>query len=295
MVYSNLGFEDEDAAALGFPDVWTVAFTATASSVAGYDDESDPLAGPDTREDFEGGWDTNASYTFAYADPIDLGELEAAIYDTALPDLESIEDFEEGWSTNQNYLFELSSVGAASYDTTIPEDFEDFEDEWSNNETYFFDWGDVEAGPGTEAASFDTTPQDFEDLEEEWDSNEFYDFTMAATITAVYDGMSPENFEDFEEVIPEFIFTVTTATNQIMKVGHGLSNDQHVSFRNEGGRLPDGLSPRVLYFVISASADNFRISQTLGGSTVTINDDGIGTHFAIPDQTLFWTSDVGPL
>lgn len=624
MAFANLGFEDEDAAALGFPDVWTVSFVNAASSVAGYDDESDPLAGADTREDFEGGWSTNASYTFFYADPIDLGELSAAIYDTALPLIESVEDFEEGWSTNQAYLFTFPSGAPASYDafaymfgtatgpfdltgggqvsilttdlgnsvssdavaaaaalasgsgavysfgagegkreiritvdafapflvdldgvgatqtlvrnainaasntaigsdvcvinaaeldffgqlvgtdgdvtlenvdggrrisalnepvvlsngdtfdvavdggspqtiTFVTADFvsigaatnaeiafvinrdltggksfvinvgvdrvavetegltgsgdqssieitggsvtpayfallktrspiqklghisgpnpgtgnvgdesnvflselvaiingtaalqaialnadiqpnptdlvirlssgtpttgfvqgesdgmglgyptliqfgptglgpdleEDFEDGWSNNGTYFFTWTDVENGPGTEAASFDTgTPEDVEDFEEEWDSNESYDFTMGATTAALYDS-GAEAVEDFEEVILEFTFTVIPAppnADTIVRTAHGVTDGENVTFRNEGGILPAGIASGFPYFVIAATADTFQISQTSGGTLVDIIDNGLGTQIAIPDRTLFWTSDLGPL
>ncbi len=628
MAFVNLGFEDEDAASLGFPDIWTVAFVNAASSVAGYDDESAAAAGADTREDFEGGWSTNASYTFFYADPIDLGELDPAIYDSALPQVESVEDFEEGWSTNQAYLFTFPSGAPAQYaafaylfgTTTGPYDLtgagqtlsltteaggptssdavaaaaalasgsggaygfslgapdgcprrirviidgqtgdpvdvelngigsgqvivrnvingesdpilghdvvvingpeldffgqlvgtdgdvtltnldfacrfsilnepislsngdtlevsvdggstqtitfltadfvdianatnaeiaavidrdlvggtsvvinvgvdrvtvetengngngdassieiiggtvtpalwtlgktrspiqklghfsgahpgtgnvgdetavilaelvaivngtaglqginvisdiqpnptnlvirlssttpttgtmqanasalattlglttgvpvgptgttaeseDDFEDGWSNNETYFFTWTDVENGPGTEAASFDTgSPEDVEDFEEEWDSNESYDFTMGATTAALYDA-GAEAFEDFEDVILEASVTVVPGTDRVVRTAHGLSTGERVSFRNEGGTLPAGLNTGFLYFVIGATANDFQVSQTSGGSAVDITDNGVGTHFAIADQTLFWTSDLGPL
>ncbi len=622
MAFANLGFEDEDAAALGFPDIWTVAIVNTASSVAGYDDESDAAAGADTREDFEGGWSTNASYTFAYAEPIDLSELSAAIYDTALPQIESVEDFEEGWSTNQSYLFVFGSIVAAQYaafaylfgTTTGPYDLtgvgqvldltteagsassdavaalaaltagsgafynfglgegtriiritvdafspftvdldgatlqttvrnlinvasntaigsdvvvingaeldffgqlngtdgditlenvdggrrrslfggpfglvngdtldvavdggspqtitfltadfisigaatnaevvavidrdlvggksfiinvptpfvaietenltgtgdassieitggsitpgifalgktrspiqklghssgphpgtgnvgnegavllselvaiingsaaltaifaaadiqpnptnlvirlssttpttgtmqadasalattlglttgvpvgptgttaepeDDFEDGWLNNEDYFFDLDDVIAGPGIEAASFDVgTPQDFEDFEEEWDSNESFDFTLGAATAALYDGTASEAFEDFEEVILEGSVTVLPAADLVVRTSHGLTGGQRVSFRNEGGTLPAGLNTGFLYFVANATANEFEVTQVSGGASVDITDNGVGTHFMIPDQTLFWTSDLGAL
>ena len=621
MVFTNLGFEDPLAGIPGLPDVWTVTVSSIASSSAGYDDGSGSPV-PDVRELFEGGWSSNEDYLFAYADPIDLGELSAAIYDTALPDLESVEDFEEGWSTNQSYLFQFGSISAASYaafaylfgtttgpydltgagqvlsltteagsassdavaaaaalvagsgaaytfglgeakreiritvdafspfvvdldglstqatirnfiniasntaigsdvcvingaeldffgqlvgtdgdvtlenvdggrrvaalsgplllvngDTldvkvdggspqtvtfltadfvdianatdaeiaavidrdlvgaagvvvnipvaraaietedltgsgdassievtggsvtpavfalgktrspiqklghssgphpgtgnvgdetavllselvaiingsaaltaifatadiqpnptalvirlssttpttgtmqadasalattlglttgvpvgptgTVAEPEDDFEDGWSNNESYFFDWADVIAGPGVDAASFDVgTPQDFEDFEQEWDSNESYDFTMGATTAALYDGTASEAFEDFEEVILEFIVSISDPMNTIIKTAHGLLNNQNVSFRNENGTLPGGLSAGFLYFVINVTANDFQVSATLGGSFINLTDSSAGTHFAIPDQSLFWTSDIGPL
>ena len=178
--------------------------------------------------------------------------------------------------------------------TAEPED--DFEDGWSSNETYFFTWADVIAGPGVDAASFDSgTPQDFEDFEEEWDSNESFDFTMGATTAALYDGTASEAFEDFEEVIFEFVVSISDPMNTVIKTAHGLSNDQNVSFRNENGTLPGGLSAGFLYFVINVTANDFQVSATLGGSFINLTDSSAGTHFAIPDQSLFWTSDIGPL
>lgn len=623
MAFANLGFEDEDAAVLGFPDIWTVAFVTAASSSAGYDDESDAAAGADPIEDFAGGWSTNAIYTFAYADPPDLTEISGAIYDGTLPGPESVEDYEEGWTLNQNYIFVLGSAAPSQYSgfvylfgtTTGPYDLtgggqtlsltteagtavsdavtaaaalasgsgasyafatgegprriaftvdglgsfsveldaagttqneirdainlaaqaaisfdvavnnaaeldffgqlvgnaggvrvvnqdggrrvaaggphalingdtltvavdgggnqtvtfltadfvaigaatdaelaaviardvagatssvldpgagdrvvietenletgngdsssieviggsitpaiftlgltrspvqklghfagdhpgagnvgdesavlleelvaivsgtvaliaifaaadiqpnptllvvrvssttpttgtieadasslatvlglttgasvgptgfaaeleDDFESDWDSNQDYFFDLDDVIAGPGIETASFDVgTPEAVEDFEEEWDSNESYDFTMGAVIAALYDGGIPA-FEDFEEVLLEAPITVVVATNTVVRTAHGLSNGERVSFRNEDGALPSGLNTGFLYFVITATANDYQVAATSGGSAVVISDNGVGTHFMIGDQTLFWTSDLGAL
>jgi len=204
-----------------------------------------------------------------------------------LPDYESVEDFEEGWNNNQYYLFDGSTIAtAAQYDTT-PEDYEDFEEEWNSNENYLFDGSTI-----TTAASYDTTtPEDVEDFEEEWNDNENFLFDGSTiTTAAVYGTDPPQNFDDFNKVLGEFDFTVNTTTDRIVKAGHGVGNDETITFRNENGILPDGLlGPDVTYYVVNRTSNDFQVAQTMGGTPLSISDDGYGTHYAIPDPAVWWT------
>ncbi len=288
MAFDNLGFEDEDANATGFPDVWTVSLTANAAEAAGFDDgQTTPPDSPVPFEAYEGGWSTNETYTFAYADPPDLSEISPAIFDSALPSPQGVEDYEEGWSSNQNYLFALASIAAASFDVGTPEPVEDYEEEWSANESFSFVMG------STTAAVFDSgTPEPVEDYEEEWRSNESFDFTMGSTTAAVYDtgvGGGSQAVEDFEEVKGPQVITVVPGTDTVAAFAHGMANGQTVTFENEGGILPGGIQPGTNYFVISVSANDFQISTVSGGSAVDITDNGAGTHRVRPDVATFWT------
>lgn len=67
------------------------------------------------------------------------------------------------------------------------------------------------------------------------------------------------------------ITAVDTAADQMTLAGHGLSNGARVEF---GGTLPGGLSSSVLYYVVDASVDAFKVSTTIGGVSVDITSSG---------------------
>ncbi len=282
MAFDNTGFENEDATALGYPEDWTVAFVSTAFLQAAYDDGSAAEAGLRPGEAFEGGWDSNESFTFAYEVPLNPSEIIGAIYDFALT-AEGVEDFEEGWNSNESFLFSWSSAEEATYDSGTPELGEDFEEEWNSNESFSFSMG------STTAALYDTANENREDFEEEWNSNESFDFTMGSITAASYDsGGTPEAFEDFEEVSGPVNFTVNTGTDRVLINSHGLSNNQKVTVSNLGGELPSGLNENYEYFIINVTANDFQLATSSGGSAIDLTTTGVGTHTLTPDPTVFW-------
>lgn len=289
MPFDNPGFET-DGAFTGLPDGWTATPTATG--------ESKFLFSPspfEAFEAFEREWTSNETYTFAYADPIDLLEIFPAIFDSSLPDPEGVEDYEEGWSTNQNYLFVMASQVAAVFDSVDVETFE----VWPSPATPPFTWDDVIAGLGEDVAEFDVAADDFEDFEEEWNNNpyanEWADVTAGAAVFDTGVGGASESVEDFEEVNPLQTIVVTPATNVISRTGHGLSANQLVTFENEGGTLPGGIQPETVYYVLALSSVAFKISATLAGPEVDITDTGTGTHKVRPDVATFWTTQMATL
>lgn len=300
MAFLNRGFETEDSAELGFAEDWTTEFVFNGVAVAGYGDGSAAEAGDSPREAFEGGWDSNEDFLFAFQDPVDLSELFPAFYDDDLPSAnQAVEDFEDGWSSNEAFLFTFGSSEAAVYDSGTPEAVEDFEEEWDSNEAFLNDWAEVVSGPGVDTAMYDSgSPEGVEDFEEEWDSNESFLNDWAEVVsgpgvdTAMFDlgvGGTPQAVEDFEEVNAEFVFTAEVISDKILKTtSHGLTNGQKVTFRNEGGELPGGINVATEYFVIGATATSFQISATSGGTKIDITDVGTGTHFSIPDPGVFW-------
>jgi len=72
-------------------------------------------------------------------------------------------------------------------------------------------------------------------------------------------------------------FTTTNATNKIDAVAHGLSNGDAVILVTET-TLPAGYSENTVYYVVNKGTDDFEVSLTIGGSAVTISDDGSGNH-----------------
>ena len=82
-------------------------------------------------------------------------------------------------------------------------------------------------------------------------------------------------------------FTVDTATDELISVAHGLAVDAVVYF-NTSGTMPGGITADTKYFVISITADRFKISITKGGAAIDIISAGSGTHsiydgFLVPD------------
>jgi len=60
----------------------------------------------------------------------------------------------------------------------------------------------------------------------------------------------------------------------IESVGHGLVNTDRVVLIPVADALPAGLSESILYYVVSATADDFQVSLTSGGAAVAITADG---------------------
>ena len=79
---------------------------------------------------------------------------------------------------------------------------------------------------------------------------------------------------------------------------HGFSINQAVAF-STAGTLPSGLFSSTAYYIISDgfTADQFKISATLGGTAVSISDAGTGNMFVSicldPQVILSWSDDGG--
>ncbi|MFA5801529.1 MAG: hypothetical protein WC911_03540 [Thermoleophilia bacterium] len=74
--------------------------------------------------------------------------------------------------------------------------------------------------------------------------------------------------------------TVTFITALFACTAHGLTAGVAVEFTNSGGALPAGLNADQTYYVISdgLTVDAFKVSTTVGGSTITLTSAGTGTH-----------------
>lgn len=111
MAISNPSFEDEDPGAAGFAQFWTLTEVGSDGDAAQY---ATVMAGWPYAplENFRGGWNANELDIFAYADPPDVAELEASIYDAGA---EAWEDFEEGWN-NVPFFLAMGVTSPASFD-----------------------------------------------------------------------------------------------------------------------------------------------------------------------------------
>lgn len=82
--------------------------------------------------------------------------------------------------------------------------------------------------------------------------------------------------------------TVNPPSNIWTCPGHGLSAGDPIRFQNTGGVLPAGVSASTTYYVIGSglNSDQFRVSDTVGGSTIIVSDTGTGTQKALSPADL---------
>lgn len=73
--------------------------------------------------------------------------------------------------------------------------------------------------------------------------------------------------------------TVDPATDLFSSTSHGFVAGDRLTAQVDGGTLPGGLSTTVTYVVIASglTANAFRVSTTLGGSTIDVTSAGTGT------------------
>lgn len=73
--------------------------------------------------------------------------------------------------------------------------------------------------------------------------------------------------------------TVDPSTDLFTSTSHGFVVGDRLTVQVDGGTLPGGLSTTVTYFVIASglTANAFRLSTTLGGSTIDVTSAGTGT------------------
>lgn len=75
-------------------------------------------------------------------------------------------------------------------------------------------------------------------------------------------------------------FTATDVGNVVAKTAHGLTNGTAIRFASLSATC--GLDPTITYFVISATANDFQVSLTVGGTFVEITANATATLFASP-------------
>jgi hypothetical protein len=69
--------------------------------------------------------------------------------------------------------------------------------------------------------------------------------------------------------------TFTDAGDLVNLTAHGLSNGDEVSFSVI--TTTTGIVINTIYFVVNATADNFQLASTLGGSALPLTTNGSGT------------------
>lgn len=84
------------------------------------------------------------------------------------------------------------------------------------------------------------------------------------------------------------VTSFNTTTERVVKIAHGLSDGDLITFSTTGA-LPGGLSRGYNYYVVNKTADDFQVSQTLGGAAINLTTGASGTWnvgVAIASKTL---------
>lgn len=91
------------------------------------------------------------------------------------------------------------------------------------------------------------------------------------------------------------VSSVNTADNILTVDGHGLEDDDEVTFRAEaGGSLPGGLSDGTTYYVISLTDATFKVAASAGGSAVNITSVGSNVIMVAPipfESAISWATN----
>lgn len=79
---------------------------------------------------------------------------------------------------------------------------------------------------------------------------------------------------------------VTFSTGTFTYTEHGFVNGDIVVLTTSG-TVPTGLTSGNTYYIVSGAANTFKVSATLGGSAVTISDNGTGNQIFTKDSTTY--------
>jgi len=99
---------------------------------------------------------------------------------------------------------------------------------------------------------------------------------------------------DASDIVDETFLpaVVNTGTNEIT-IAQSFAMDDIVRFTNVGGALPTGISAGVDHYVIQAGT-TIQLSTSLGGLSITISDQGTGTHTILRQNTGRFSLELAP-
>lgn len=292
MTISNGSFETQATGGpTGAADAWTASEVFTAEAYAEF--AGDP-SDVDTsgQETFDAGWYPpldqvfEADFSAGY-----FTDIDPAFFDGGT---KTFEEFEHLWGTT---LFASSGLQVASFDVGAAagsQGFEDFEDSWPVLDDVFIPAFGIFGIPGSAItfAQFDAgVPGGFEDFEEEWGS---FDLTLPGAVLVFFtEALSLIQAERFEVVRFDLeSVTVNPSTDLVLKTAHSLILGEPVTFRNESGRLPDGLQSSTQYLVFNVNANDLQVRATAPGSAIDIVDSGFGAHFIVHSPARYWIEEL---
>lgn len=287
MTVSNGSYETQAIGGpIGAADKWTPTEVFTAEEYAEF---ADNPGGPDTsgQESFEVGWFPPFAQTFV----ADLSgglfvDIQPAFFDGGT---QVDEDFENLWG---DVILLAPGLQDAQFLPDLGD--EDFEKAWDAPTDLFIPFFGIFGVPnsGLTFATFDGAPESFEDFEEEWGTI----ITSLPAPTLSFFTIGPASlfqYESFEAVRLDLDnVTVTPGTDRVNRTAHLLVLAYPITFRNESGRLPDGILPATQYLVFNETANDLQIRDVPGGTAVDILDNGFGSHFIRHDPASWWIDEV---
>lgn len=239
-------------------------------------------------EGFEGGWGANEGYLFQLAVP---ASAEFAVFPSADPGGAPWEGFDR-WAVP--YLFELGGA-AASVAWQGPDPSEErFEGGWGNDA-----WADALVAPVGVVWGAGVT----DDAEEVFDAfgwgEPAYQTTLGASAGATWAGDLADAVETFERVVDDVEYAAEPGTDKLLATGHPLVLDVRVSPLNVGGvpgdDFPDPLKKQLFYYVVSPTANDFKLSLAPGGAAENITTEGTGQQLVRADGRRYWNGpDINP-
>lgn len=239
--------------------------------------------------DFEGGWGIDGYLFHTYNTAHELG----AVWNDGSTVLRPAETFEAGWlftvpgpsgpvtKSNNPFLVHLAAEQLYVASDGSGNSFENFEN--ANNgwfsPAFTFNIGSkvpmsVQGGAG------------FEGFEANWSNNAFSYHITTSVVGTFVDGAA-QNFENFEAVRRDRVFTAAAASVTLTSTAHGYSLNDAVTVSSTFA-LPTGLKPNVRYFVNNPTANTFELAATLGGPSITMSDAGVQVHTLRGDPAFFW-------
>jgi hypothetical protein len=162
---------------------------------------------------------------------------------------------------------------------------------------FYLAWSAVPAA----TALFDSGSVAYENFSAGWD-NVPYHTVMPATTTMLFPGQSfpTQPYENFFDYFPDETVAPDFTTSKINDVGTSHVNGDAVTIyagvtpQGNAGLVPSGLNPLITYYVVSATANSFKLSLTSGGPAVAFTDNGTAPCFIKADPTQYWTlTNVG--
>lgn len=280
-IFTNLGFEVAGSSP-GSAAGWIYSFLAQAQAI-------DPISPVPWRpaEDFERDWLIDG-YVTAFGPTA----LAFALFSTPS---HPFENFESGWQTNEGYSFTLQSSSLAHYGPSA-KSVENFEEGWHSNESFFFVLGTIEQ------AIYNSTMNPFEEFEREWESNQNFTNNYALNVAPIadpllsiafyYQGLlAPQAVEDFERPRPDVQATFNVGTSELFCDTSHLTDGSlftlHVG--PEGGVLPAGLFPGIIYYVVNRSGVSVQIARDFAGAPIAFTSSGLGALFLQHETDQWWT------
>jgi hypothetical protein len=88
---------------------------------------------------------------------------------------------------------------------------------------------------------------------------------------------------------------VNTITDTFEILGHGLKDGQLIIFTNAGGSLPGGIDEDEYYYVVNRTIDTYQVSESYGGSVISLTSTGTGAHTSQRASMVRGLSDTSKL